>query len=270
MRIVNLASGSKANSTFVHYGNTKMLIDVGLPEKQLKERLESIGESLDGILAVLVTHEHVDHIRALKNLAKKYDIDFYVKSELAESSALADVAFKESKLHKFEQVKFNVGDFEVLPVAVSHDAIAPVGFVVNVFNSKSKVAFLTDLGEVSSSVKQSLEGVRMIFIESNYDEKMLQNGKYPYLVKQRIASSKGHLSNTQSLQLAKYLFNQGTKCFVLSHISENNNLPELAYGNYVTYFEDIGAKLNEDVFVRLSFQNKCGNNFNLKEEFDGK
>ena len=270
MRIVNLASGSKANSTFVAYGDTKILIDVGLSEKELKDRLLSIGENLSGIMAVLITHEHVDHIRALKNLAKKYDMDFYVKKELAQSAFLKDVLFKEAKLHEIGVTKFNVGDFEVLPVDVSHDAIAPVGFVLNVFQSKSKVAFLTDLGEVSTSIKQALDGVKMIFLESNYDEKMLINGKYPYLVKKRIEGSKGHLSNVQSLELAKYLFEKGTKCFVLSHISENNNLPELAYGNYVTYFEEIGAKLNEDVFVRLSFQNKCGNNFNLKEEFDGK
>ena len=142
MRIVNLASGSKANSTFVHYGQTKMLIDVGLPEKQLKERLESIGESLNGIYAVLITHEHVDHIRSLKNLAKKTNIDFYIKAELVDSGLLDDIVFKESKLHKIENIKFNVGDFEVLPVEVSHDAVAPIGFVVNVFQSKSKVAFL--------------------------------------------------------------------------------------------------------------------------------
>ncbi len=270
MRIINLASGSKANSTFLHYGNTKILIDVGLSEKNLEKALISIGESLKNIYAVLITHEHIDHVKALKNLAKKYDIEFFIKSELVDSGYFSDVQFKENRLHKIENLKFNVGDFEVLAIETSHDAIAPIGFVLNVYNSKAKVAFLTDIGEVSMSIKQALDGVKMIFIESNYDEKMLISGQYPQIVKQRILGRKGHLSNEQSLELAKYLYQRGTKCFVLSHISQNNNLYELAYENYITYFESIGVKQNQDVFIRLSFQEKTGNNFNLKEEFDGK
>ena len=270
MRIINLASGSKANSTFVEYGETKMLFDVGLNEKQLKERLAGIGEKLDNVLAVCITHEHIDHIRGLKNLAKNYDIDFYIKKELAESSALADVVFKEGKLHKIESGVFSVGDLVVTAFDVSHDAIAPVGYVVNVFGSKSKVAFVTDIGEVSEKVKKCLENVKMVFIESNYDEEMLWSGKYPYIVKERINGSKGHLSNKQSLDLAKFLYEHGTKCFVLSHISQNNNLPQLAFANYAEYFESLGLILEKDVFLRVSFQDKHGNNFNLKEEFDGR
>ncbi len=266
MRIVNLASGSKANSTFVSFGDTKILIDAGLADKQLQQELGSIGESLSNINAVLVTHEHVDHVRAIKNLAKKFDMDFYIKKEVVESGFFDDVFFKEGKLHKIETLNFNVGDFEVQVIETLHDSVCPVAYVLNVFGSKSKVAFLTDLGEVSDNIKNSLVGVKMIFIESNYDEKMLINGKYPYIVKQRILGRKGHLSNKQSLELAKFLFENGTKCFVLSHISQNNNLYELALENYVSYFESIGAKLNEDVFVRMSLQDKHGNNFVLKEE----
>ncbi len=270
MRIINLASGSKANSTFVEYENTKMLIDVGLNEKQLTQRLAEIGENISNILAVCITHEHIDHIRALKTLAKKYDMDFYIKTELAESSALLDIEFKEGRLHKIEAGTFNVGEFEVTAIDVSHDAVSPVAYVVNVFNSLSKVAFVTDLGEASDKVKQGLKNVKMAFIESNYDEKMLYGGKYPYIVKKRIDSAKGHLSNVQSLELAKFMYDNGTRCFVLSHISENNNLPQLAFANYADYFESLGLVLDRDVFLRMSFQNKHGNNFILKEEFDGK
>jgi phosphoribosyl 1,2-cyclic phosphodiesterase len=270
MRIVNLASGSKANCTYIEYGDTKILIDVGLNEKNLKKELAEIGARIEDVLAVCITHEHVDHVRAVKALAKKYDLDFYVKQELADSAFFADVFFKEGKLHKIESAKFNVGNLEILPIDVSHDAIAPVGYVVNVFGSKSKALFLTDTGVVSESVKQHLDGVKMAFLESNYDENMLINGKYPYITKQRILGNKGHLSNVQSLELAKYLYDIGTKCFVLSHISQNNNTPEIAYTNYADYFESKGLILDKDVFVRLSFQERHGNNFNLKEEFDGK
>ena len=265
MRIVNLASGSKANSTLVSYGDTKILIDVGLTEKKLETELNILGESLKNIVGVLVTHEHIDHIRSLSVLAKKYDIDFYLHQKLADTLIAKGEVFKDGKLHTFENGSFNVGDFDV-----SHDAVAPVGYVVRVFGSKTEVGFATDLGVVTESVKRHLSNVKTIFIESNYDEKMLAGGKYPKIVKERIASNVGHLSNIQSLELAKFLYGQGTKCFVLSHISENNNAPEIAYSNYIDYFESQGVKQDKDVFIRVSFQNKHGNNFNIKEDFDGK
>lgn len=266
MRIVNLASGSKGNSTFISYGNTKILIDVGLTEKKLTEQLLLIGEKIENIQGVCITHEHIDHIRGLKTLAKKHDMVFYVHKTLAESLALADIEFKEGKLFKFENIEFSVGELEVKPFEISHDAIRPVGFTVRVFGNKQKAGFVTDLGIVSDTVKRELQGSKMVFIESNYDEKMLMGGSYPKIIKERIKGQFGHLSNVQSLELAKYLFDTGTKCFVLSHISENNNTHELAYLNYANYFESQGMVLDKDVFIRLSFQSKHGNNFNLKEE----
>ena len=266
MRIVNLASGSKGNSTFVHSGETRVLIDVGLTEKKLQETLIEIGEKLENIQGVCITHEHIDHIRALKSLAKKYDMVFYIRKELAESSMLSDVAFKEGKLFKFENDAFSVGELEIKPFEISHDAIKPVAFTVKFFGSNSKAGFITDVGVVSETIKRELSGAKMVFIESNYDEKMLLGGKYPKIVKNRIKGSQGHLSNEESLKLAKFLYDNGTKCFVLSHISENNNTYELAYLNYANYFESKGLVLDKDVFIRLSFQNKHGNNFKLKED----
>lgn len=270
MRIVNLASGSKANSTFVGFENTKVLIDVGLSEKKLKETLVEIGESLEKINAVLITHEHSDHIKSLEVLAKKYNITFFVHEKLADTRIIKDIPFKDGHLKTFCENAFEVGDFEIFPMQLSHDAVAPVGFVLRVKNSKTKVGFITDTGVVTASAKELLKGSKIVFIESNYDEKMLWGGRYPMIVKQRIDSEHGHLSNDQSLELAKFLFEHGTKCFVLSHLSENNNTPEKAFLNYVEYFESKNFMLDKDVFVRLSFQNKHGNNFVLKEEYDGK
>lgn len=267
MRIVNLASGSKANSTFVEYNDTRILIDVGLIEKTLKERLLEIGEKLEDINAVLITHEHSDHIKALKSLAKKYDIDFYLHKKLIDSGFLAEIKFKQGKLHPFEEEKFCINDLEITPFAVSHDAIAPVGFTINVLGSKSKFGIVTDTGVVSEKMKKQLSGSKIVFIESNYDENMLLNGFYPYQVKQRIFGEKGHLSNIQSLELAKFLFKNGTKCFVLSHISQNNNTYDLAYLNFINYFQSNGFVLDKDVFVRISYQERHGNKFSLKEEF---
>ena len=267
MRIVNLSSGSKANSTFIGFNESKILIDAGLPEKLLVQHLNEINERIENITAIFVTHEHIDHIRAIKILAKKYDMDFYFHQDLINSGKLDDIKFKEGKVRGFTTDIVNIGDLQVQPFEISHDAVRPVGFVVNVFGSRSKAGFATDLGVVSDSVKQMLSGAKIVFLESNYDEEMLFNGKYPFVLKKRIAGEQGHLSNLQSLELAKYLYDNGTKCFVLSHISENNNTYELALSNFVDYFESNNIKLNQDVIIKVSFQMKHGNNFTLKEEF---
>jgi len=268
MRIINLASGSKANSTFVSYGETKILIDVGLTEKKLKEELSLIGESIENINAVLITHEHVDHIRALKTLAKNTNINFYLHKKLAESDAIADIKFKEGALRKFENMLFNIGEFEIMPIEVSHDAVRPVAFVVNIHKSLVRAAFITDLGIVTQQIKNALKGIKIAFIESNYDEEMINGGPYPYIVKQRIKGEKGHLSNAQSLELAKYLYQNGTKCFVLSHISQNNNTYEKAYVNYAEYFESLGLRIGEDIKLKISFQDRHGNKFLINEVYD--
>lgn len=269
MRIVNLASGSKANSTFISFDKTKILIDVGLSEKLLSERLAEIGESLSDIVGVCITHEHIDHIKSLKTLAKKYDLDVYIHEDLANNECIKDMNFKEEKLHKFSNIKFTIGKLEITPFAVSHDAISPVGFTINVVGSKSKFGIVTDTGEILDNMKKVLSGSKIVFIESNYDELMLKNGKYPFNVKQRILGEKGHLSNMQSLEFAKFLYDNGTKCFVLSHISENNNSIEQAYMGYASYFQNQGLELDKDVFIRLSYQNRRGNNFSLNEEYYG-
>ena len=268
MRIVNLSSGSKANSTFVGFGESKILIDAGLVEKKLCEELLAIGESIENVKAVFVTHEHIDHIRAIKTLAKKFDIDFYFHEGVVSAGVIDDIKFKEGRIHTFKDGIVNIGDLQIQPFDISHDATAPVGFVVNVFGSKTKAGFVTDLGIVSESVKKRLLGTRIVFLESNYDEQMLEGGPYPYILKRRISGEKGHLSNIQSLELAKYLYENGTKCFVLSHISENNNTYELALANFVDYFEKNNIKLNQDVIVKVSRQMQHGNNFTLKEEYE--
>lgn len=267
MRIVNLASGSKGNSTFIGYGDDKVLIDVGISERRIKQELNEIGEKLEDIRAILITHEHSDHIKSLEGLAKKYNFEIFVHEDLLGSSFINRINFKEGKLKTFSDKKFAVGEIEFTPFGLSHDAIFTVGFVANVSKSKAKVGFITDTGYAGSSAVKALTGVKMVFIESNYDEKMIDSGNYPYLVKQRIKSEFGHLSNTQSLELADKLYKLGTKCFILSHISENNNTNEIAYSNYANFFESQGLCLDKDVIIRLSFANRRSNNFILNEEF---
>lgn len=267
MRIVNLASGSKGNSTFIEYGTCKVLIDVGISEKRIRQELFDIGEKLEDISAVLITHEHSDHIKSLEVLARKFDFDVFVHEELVSSNIIRNINFKDGKLKTFSNQKFCVGEIEFCPFELSHDAIYTVGFVANVHGSNAKVGFITDAGFAGNSVVEALSGVKMVFIESNYDEEMIDHGHYPYLVKKRIKSEFGHLSNLQSIELASKLYKLGTKCFILSHISENNNTNEKAFLNYANFFQSQGLTLDNDVVIRLSFAKKHGNNFILNEEF---
>ncbi len=267
MHIVNLASGSKANVTLVEYKNVKLLIDAGLSERELLKRLSDVGTDISEISAILITHEHSDHIKGLKSLAKKYDIDIFVHKKLVENGVLSEIPFKENRLKTFENAEFEIGEICIFPFEIPHDAVCPVGFVLWAKGNKSKVGFLTDVGEVTDDIRNSLCGVKMLFIEANHDPQMLENGYYPFSVKRRIAGKHGHLSNLQAIELASWLFDRGTKCFVLSHLSEKNNTFEIAYATFANFFEGKGLVLDKDVFIRLSFQDKHGNNFNLKEEF---
>ena len=135
-----------------------------MPEKLLVQHLNEINERIENITAIFVTHEHIDHIRAIKNLAKKYDMDFYFHQDLINSGKLDDIKFKEGKVRGFTTDIVNIGDLQVQPFEISHDAVRPVGFVVNVFGSRSKAGFATDLGVVSDSVKQMLSGVKIVFL----------------------------------------------------------------------------------------------------------
>lgn len=267
MHILNLASGSKANCTLAQYGDTKILIDAGLSVRELEKRLECTNVKLCEISAVIITHEHSDHIKGLIALAKKSNINVFVHKKLFESGAIIGLSLLGERVKTFEENAFEIGEICVAPFLISHDAVCPVGFVLSVNSSKSKIGFVTDLGEVTETVKEALSGAKIVYIESNHDKQMLLDGYYPQNVKTRIAGRFGHLSNEQSIKFASWLFDRGTKCFILSHLSENNNTPELAYGVYADFFERKGLVLDKDVFIRLSFQHKCGNNITLKEEF---
>lgn len=266
MRIVNLASGSKGNSTFVHYKDTKILIDAGISVGKLKTRLKEIGEGLENIDAVFITHEHTDHIAAVTELIKKFNIKVYMHEALLEKNVFS-AAFR-ANIFTFNCTQPTIfQDICVQAFETSHDSVRPVGFVLNACGSRSKVGFVTDLGLVTDDVIFALSGAKIVFIESNYDESMLEFGPYPWPLKNRIRGKYGHLSNTQSVELADRLYKSGTKCFVLSHLSEVNNTPERAYDNFKEHFENLGYVLDKDLFIRVSSQGKHGNNFCLKEEF---
>lgn len=226
LRVCLLASGSKGNAIYVESGESRLLIDAGLSARELTARLDRIGvagEHLDGLL---VTHEHGDHCRGLGPMARRFDLPIFVHPET--HNALPKVG-KLSDLRMFEAGDTLVfRDIKVATFPVTHDAAAPVGFTIE--THEGKIGIATDLGIATRLVAQQLKGCRVLVLESNHDEGMLQEGPYPWHLKQRIRGNHGHLSNTASADLLGDLLWDGLEAVFLAHLSETNNHPSLAEG----------------------------------------
>jgi len=225
LRVCLLASGSKGNAVYIESEKTRILVDVGLSAREIERRLGEIDVPAESLDAILVTHEHLDHVRGVGPLARRYHLPLYMHPET--HSALSSLG-KIEQLHEFEAGEpFVLRDLEVRPFAVTHDATAPVGFV---FNTRAgKIGFATDLGIATRLVADSLRDCRMLVLESNHDEKMLQDGPYPWHLKQRIRSRHGHLSNDAASELLDGLLWQGLDAVFLAHLSETNNMPDKAF-----------------------------------------
>src|SRR6202045_3156516 len=227
-----LASGSKGNCAFVASSRTKILVDAGISCRETFKRMKSLGEDPSSLSAILITHEHCDHVYGLATLAKKLRIPVFMTGATHQAWARAmrnekGERPKVEKLERFESGhRFQVADIEVRPFTIPHDAADPVGFTFRA--DGIKVGFATDLGYVPASVRDHLRGCDVLVMESNHDLEMLRGGPYPWSVKQRVMSRVGHLSN---LALADFLTNDydnSATFVVLAHLSEQNNHPEIA------------------------------------------
>ena len=221
-----LASGSSGNAALLATGKTRILIDAGLSMKELGKRMAAIGEDLHGLDAILVTHEHSDHIAGLPVLARRLQrrVPFYMTRLTAPA-----IDWEESlpALEPFQAgASFPIGDIEVQSFSIPHDAVDPVGFC---FEAEGvRIGLATDLGYIPESVKYHLRRADLLMIEANHDLEMLKVGPYPWSVKQRVMSRVGHLSN---LVMSDYLLedlDSRTAHVVLGHLSEQNNHPEIA------------------------------------------
>ncbi|HEU0264283.1 MAG TPA: MBL fold metallo-hydrolase [Geobacterales bacterium] len=224
MRLSLLASGSKGNAIYVESGETRLLIDAGLTAVELSRRLDQIGVPAASLHAILVTHEHQDHVGGAGTLARRLKIPVVMSYPTHRVTA--------STLRKVSVVEFETGypfcfrDLLIDPFSITHDAVDPVAFVLE--SREGRLGVATDLGVVTGLVREKLKGCRLLVMESNHDEEMLANGPYPWHLKQRIRSRHGHLSNTDSAALVQELLHPQLAGIFLAHLSEVNNDPELA------------------------------------------
>jgi phosphoribosyl 1,2-cyclic phosphodiesterase len=222
VKICSLASGSKGNCFYLETGETRVLIDAGLSLRETLLRMAQVGIDADSVHGVLVTHEHIDHIRSAGSFARKFKVPVFT-SHLVRSKA--DSYFKKTLVTEFEAGHaFTFRDVEIDPVPITHDSCDPVGFVVT--SGEGRAASVTDLGIVTRLVAEKLRGCRALNLESNHDVEMLMNGPYPWDLKQRIKSRHGHISNEESLALLHDLAHGGLAAVVMAHLSEVNNHPD--------------------------------------------
>lgn len=219
MKVKVLASGSKGNSTFIEYKNTRILIDIGMRCKYIEEKLNEIGVDPRSIDAILITHIHSDHTMGLKTFTHKYKTLTYIGNDMNELEV-------ENKVYITSEM--NIKDINVKAIKTSHD-VESFGYIIN-----DDLVYITDTGYINNKYFDILKNKKMYIMESNHDTEMLESGPYPYYLKQRIWSMKGHLSNKSSSEYLSNFVGNNTNCVILAHLSETNNTEDLARSEFTT------------------------------------
>jgi len=251
LKICVLGSGSKGNSIYIGDQETNFLIDAGLSGKETEKRLENVGVSLAEISAVLISHEHSDHTKGIPALSSRYNIPVFsnrltaekVKEQVKYSNQLESRIFLNSS-------PFQIGDFVVRSFSVFHDAMDPVGFIIEY--KGIKIAVATDLGFATTLVKERLKGAHVVILESNYDIDLLRESKRPWSLKQRIMGRQGHLSNIVAGNLLSEILHDDLREIFLVHLSSDCNTAQVALETIQSKIEPKGFKGN----IRLTYQEK--------------
>lgn len=230
MKLMSIASGSSGNCIYAGTDNSHLLIDAGISGKKIEEGLHSIDLKAEDMQGILITHEHLDHIKGLGVLARRYGIPIYGTAGTIEYMLTHDCIGKvdDGLFHTIcPDEDFTIGDMTITAMSTSHDAADPVAYMIK--KQQKSMAVITDLGTYDDSLVDKLQGLDVLLLEANHDIHMLQAGGYPYYLKRRILGDKGHLSNELSGQLLGKLLHDDFKHVLLGHLSQENNFPELAY-----------------------------------------
>lgn len=244
-RIYPLFSGSSGNCYYIACRESAILIDAGRTAKQIETLLHENSLSPSSIAAIFVTHEHNDHISGLRTFASRHKIKVYSShATLTELEAMGVINGK-YPCGIIENDSVELDDMKVKAFKTSHDCVDSQGYVIETADG-NKISLATDLGTITDTVANAILGSNAVIIESNHDIQMLLNGPYPYYLKKRILSDKGHLSNNDCSYFLPELINSGTTRFILAHLSRENNMPELAYQSAVCELDKHFAKADED------------------------
>lgn len=249
-KIVPLFSSSKGNSYYIQGNSTAILVDAGRNLKQLEAALALNDLSLRSVRAIFVTHEHTDHISALKVLLKRYDIPLYATRGTLDALTCSDKVPASARLNVIENY-VETADFRVKRVQTSHDAAESCGFFIETPDAR-RLSIVTDTGYLTEDARMAISRSNLAVVESNHDLNMLKNGPYPYILKKRILSDSGHLSNPACAEGLPDFVGAGLTRIILGHLSEENNLPSLAVSEAIRSLTAAGMTVDSDYTIDVA------------------
>lgn len=257
-RISAMFSGSKGNSTFISAGGQGILIDAGVSATAIVKALRDRAFNVEDICAILITHEHSDHIRGISLLSRKFRIPVYANRETLLAAQKQGMAVSPELVRELPVGEgLELEEMKIISFETPHDAARSVGYRIELPDGR-KVGVATDIGYISDEVKEGLTGCEFVLLESNHDVAMLRSSTYPYFLKQRILGEFGHLSNVNSAKLVADLAQNGSARFILGHLSKENNRPEIAYHEVVSALSEQGLRINSDYLLDVVAQGMCG------------
>ncbi len=252
-----LSSGSCGNCYFIGNGDYGILIDVGLGVRTIRKRLQEHGYDLEHIRAILITHDHMDHIKSVGTFAHKHHIPVFatdIVHNAINNNHLVKNKVGTSRRTIIKGVSFQIENFRFTAFDVPHDSHDNSGYYIEFGNHKMTLA--TDIGKLTDEMIPYLLKAHHLIIESNYDEEMLRTGNYPYYLKQRITSGRGHISNRVTAEFLAKNFKSHLRNIWLCHLSNDNNSPELAYQTVEKQLIDNGVKMGEQIQLHVLERNK--------------
>ncbi len=257
-----LFSGSSGNAILISNGTSHILVDAGVSGRRIEEALRSVGQDIRDIKGILITHEHSDHIAGAGILSRKHDIPVYA-NELTWEACGAKLGNVQSRFARvIGKTGFYIDDLLIEPYDIPHDAADPVGYCVSC--GARRVAVATDLGYFPKTLEMKLQSCDLVLLESNHDLTMLQTGRYPRALKERIRSRRGHLSNDDAAEAAVRLACAGVSSILLGHLSRENNSEQLAFRTVTDALIAQGLNPGYDVNLGLAFRDRVTGVFHIK------
>lgn len=248
-KLCTLVSGSSGNSIFLSHNGTNILIDCGISGIQIQKSLEEIDVSADNIHYILVTHEHTDHSKGAGIMSRRFDIPIVASRGTWNGMEIGEVSDK-NKIIFDKNFQMDIGGIGVTPFNIPHDAMQPTGYKFDL--GDKKIAIATDIGHINQEIKDAVGGCEVVILEANYDEDMLENGPYPYYLKQRIGGTNGHLCNVEAGELASFLVRNGTHTIMLGHLSKENNSENVAFSTVARILDLSGIQVAKDVQLSVA------------------
>lgn len=262
IKFCSLASGSSGNCHYIETDNSRIIVDAGLSGKRIQGLLSSIDVDPESLDAIFVTHEHIDHIKGVGILSRRFDIPIYANEDTWVGMKNTIGEIKEKNIKVFcNETHFELKDLTIYPLEIFHDALDPVGYIINYKNKK--ISLVTDTGWVNNNMIDKIKGSNLYLLESNHDIGMLKGGSYPWPLKQRILSTKGHLSNDDCGKVLGDILLGNGEVVLLAHLSEDNNHPTLAMETVKRNIEEQGINIDKDIILGLSYRNKATELFDL-------